>query len=143
MSRDHRDRHVLHHSCPTRRSSVLRALYDRVGGRYDVDLSVAFNDVDFCLKVRALGLRIVVTPYAELYHHESVSRGSDNAPEKLERFVREARTMRERWAAVIDQDPYWNPNLHIDSETPTLGFPPRIPKPWRDGEVDATPRADR
>src|SRR3546814_2569689 len=94
-----------------------------------------------CLKVRALGLRIVVTPYAELYHHESVSRGSDNAPEKLERFLREARTMRERWAAVIDQDPYWNPNLHIDRETPTLGFPPRIPKPWRDGEVDATPLA--
>src|SRR3546814_21161414 len=94
-----------------------------------------------CLNVLALGLRIGVTPYAELYHHESVSRGSDNAPEKLERFLREARTMRERWAAVIAQDPYWNPNLHIDSETPTIGFPPRIPKPWRDGEVDATPRA--
>lgn len=113
---------------------TTRALYDRVGGLDEEHLSVAFNDVDLCLKIRALGLRIVVTPYAELYHHESVSRGSDTAPEKLERFLREARTMRERWAAVIDEDPYWNPNLHIDSETPTLGFPPRIQKPWRAAE---------
>lgn len=122
---------------------TTKALYDQVGGLDEADLAVAFNDVDFCLKIRAAGLRIVVTPYAELYHHESVSRGSDNAPEKLERFLREARTMRERWAAVIDEDPYWNPNLHIDSETPTLGFPPRIQKPWRQPQGTATAGAQK
>lgn len=138
--------HLVHNASAVTAACLLttKALYDRVGGLDAVDLAVAFNDVDFCLKIRALGLRIVVTPYAELYHHESVSRGSDNAPEKLERFLREARVMRERWAAVIDEDPYWNPNLHIDSETPTLGFPPRILKPWRQdkaGIAEPGPRA--
>ena len=86
--------------------------------------------MDFCLKIRASGQRIVVAPHAELYHYESVSRGSDNATEKLARFRREMATMRERWGGVIDQDPYWNPNLNIDDEMPSLAFPPRIQKPW-------------
>jgi len=107
-----------------------RDLWDRVGGLDEQRLAVAFNDVDFCLKLRALGLRIVVTPYAELYHHESVSRGTENSPEKVARFRAEAQTMLERWPEALAADPYFNPNLHIDSEHPILGFPPRVEKPW-------------
>lgn len=110
---------------------TTRKLWDTAGGLDEEHLTVAFNDVDFCLKIRALGQRIVVAPAAELYHYESVSRGADNAPEKLARFRREMATMRARWDHIIDEDPYWNPNLHIDNETPTLGFPPRVRKPWQ------------
>lgn len=108
-----------------------RAIWEAVGGLDEAELPVAFNDVDFCLKVRALGHRVVVTPHAELYHHESVSRGTDTSPEKLARFRREMAVMRQRWGDALDRDPYWNPNLHIDSEQPVFGFPPRIDKPWR------------
>ena len=117
---------------------TTRELWDAVGGLDEEHLTVAFNDVDFCLKIRALGHRIVVAPAAELYHYESVSRGTDNAPAKLARFRREMATMRDRWGHVIDQDPYWNPNLHIDNESPTLGFPPRLRKPWQSLLPDRT-----
>jgi GT2 family glycosyltransferase len=124
---------LLHNATAVTGACLLttRALWDEVGGLDEEHLTVAFNDVDFCLKIREAGRRIVVAPLAELYHYESVSRGTDNAPEKLARFRREMATMRARWDHVIDQDPYWNPNLHIDNEMPTLGFPPRVQKPWR------------
>ena len=91
-----------------------RALYDEVGG-FDERLAVDFNDVDFCLKVRAAGYRIVFTPYARLYHHESGSFGGrvQNAED--------VRRMREMWGATLDHDPYYNPNLSRDFPDCRLG----------------------
>ena len=90
---------------------MRRECFDEIGGLNEKNLAVAFNDVDLCLKVREAGYDIVWTPFAELYHLESASRGSDMAPEKAERFAREVEYMRSRWGDVLDNDPYYNPNL--------------------------------
>lgn len=95
---------------------VRRADYQRVGGLDAEHLAVAYNDVDFCLRIGALGLRCVWTPYAELLHHESLSRGSDRLPAKRQRLAREARVMRERWGTKLDRDPAYNPNLTLQGE---------------------------
>lgn len=87
-----------------------------VGGFNENNLKVAFNDVDFCLKVRELGYRNLWTPYAELYHHESKSRGLEDTPEKIERFRKEIEYMKEKWGARLFNDPYYNPNLTLDRE---------------------------
>lgn len=94
---------------------VRRSTYDRVGG-LDEALAVAFNDVDFCLRVRATGLRNVFTPYAVLLHHESATRGSDMAPERRMRFEREVRLMQARWRDALADDPYYSPHLTRDHE---------------------------
>lgn len=107
---------------------VRKALYEEVGGLDEVRLPVAFNDVDFCLRLRAAGYRNVWTPYAELLHHESATRGDDVAPEKQARFSREVAWMRERWGALIDGDPAYNPNLTLASEDFGLAWPPRCPR---------------
>lgn len=114
-----------------------RQVFEEVGGLDEVNLPVAFNDVDLCLRMRENGYRIVWTPFAELYHLESVSRGSDLEPDKIDRFRREVKYLTERWRAVIAHDPYYNPNLTVDGEDFTLAFPPRIPLPWRDPAVGA------
>ncbi len=94
---------------------VRRAIWDEVGGLDAERLKVAFNDVDFCLKVREAGYRNVWTPFAELYHHESASRGSDISEEKRARFVGEVETMMERWGEALENDPYYNPNLNREA----------------------------
>lgn len=91
---------------------VRKGIYDQVGG-LDENLVVAFNDVDFCLKVREAGFRNLWTPYAELYHHESLTRGADNTNKKRLRARREAEYMRERWGGKLDSDPAYNPNLTL------------------------------
>lgn len=90
---------------------VKRDIFDRVGGFDEQHLAVAFNDIDLCLKIHAEGKLIVYTPYAELLHHESVSRGYEDTPEKIARFDREYKTMQQRWGDRLTQDPYYNPNL--------------------------------
>jgi glycosyltransferase involved in cell wall biosynthesis len=101
---------------------VLRkAVWLQAGGMDAERLHVAFNDVDFCLKVRALGLRNLFTPWAELVHHESKTRGTDADAAQRERFEREVRTMRSRWGRVLDGDPYYNPNLTLVREDYSLG----------------------
>lgn len=106
---------------------MRKALFDEVGG-FDADhLAVAFNDVDLCLKLRARGYRVVWTPYAELYHLESVSRGGDLEAATRERFRAETLHMRRRWAAVLDADPFYNPNLTLHACDYGLAFPPRRP----------------
>lgn len=95
---------------------VRKELYEKVGGMDDKNLPVAYNDVDFCLKVRELGYRNIYTPYAILYHHESISRGAEDTPEKLARFAAETHYMRERWGDIIDRDPAYNPNLTRSAE---------------------------
>lgn len=96
---------------------VRTAAFDAVQGM-DEGFTVAFNDVDFCLRLRKAGWRVVWTPYAELYHHESKSRGSDeNDPEKKRRFAGEQARLYEKFGReAILRDPYYNPNLSLDYE---------------------------
>jgi len=93
---------------------VRREVFDAVGGLDEQGLPVAFNDVDLCLKVQQAGYRNLWTPFAELYHHESVSRGADETPEKRARFAGECSVMRERWSALLANDPNYNPNLALE-----------------------------
>jgi O-antigen biosynthesis protein len=108
---------------------VRREAFERVGG-FDEILAVAFNDVDLCLKLQAAGYRNLYTPYAELYHHESASRGYEDTPEKMKRFQQEADILRERWMPVLMNDPYYNPNLTLSGDPFTLAWPPRV-EPFR------------
>lgn len=89
-----------------------RDLYLEVGGLDEKHLKVAFNDVDYCLRLRAAGYRVVWTPHAELYHHESVSRGKDTSWRKYLRAEREVAVMRRRWKHLMLNDPFYNPNLN-------------------------------
>lgn len=92
-----------------------RSVYEEVGGLTE-ELAVAFNDVDYCLKVRKTGKLVVYNPYAELYHYESKSRGLEDSPEKVERFNGEVEILLSRWRAVIEEgDPYYNCNLTLDN----------------------------
>ena len=76
---------------------------------------MAYNDVDFCLRLREKGYLLVWTPYAELYHYESKSRGADTDAERVARFEAEAELFRTRWKETLDRgDPYYNPNLTLD-----------------------------
>ena len=93
---------------------VKRSVYEEVGG-FDSAFAVAFNDVDFCLKVRQAGYLVVYHPYAELIHYESKSRGYDDTAEKINRFQSEIQLFQGRWKAFLEQgDPYYNPNLTLD-----------------------------
>ncbi len=94
---------------------VKASVYDEMNG-LDEKFTVAFNDVDFCLRVRNSGYRIVYTPYAELYHYESKSRGQDTKGAAKERFDGERRRMKERYGESLICDPYYNPNLTLDRE---------------------------
>lgn len=89
---------------------VRRQVFDEVGG-LDEQIAVAFNDVDLCLRIRAAGYRNIWTPFAELVHHESASRGREDTPEQVARFRREVRFMQDRWGAALGSDPCYNPNL--------------------------------
>lgn len=104
---------------------LRRDVFERAGGFNESDLAVAFNDIDLCLRVQRLGLRNLWTPFAELYHHESASRGSDEAPEKKARFRREIEYMQRTWGPVIERDPAYNPNLSVDLLGWALAWPPR------------------
>lgn len=99
---------------------VKRSVFDAVEG-LDERYKVAFNDVDFCMKVRALGKLIVYTPYAEMYHYESKSRGKEETPEQIQRFQSEVALFEEKWADVLEAgDPYYSPNLALNNENCTL-----------------------
>ncbi|MEK6684063.1 MAG: glycosyltransferase family 2 protein [Nitrospirota bacterium] len=95
---------------------VRREVFEEVGG-FDERLSHAFNDVDLCLKIREKGYLVIYTPYAELYHHESLSRGYEDTPEQKVRFASEIKFMQDRWKSILEAgDPYYNPNLTLDKE---------------------------
>ena len=95
---------------------VKKELYTLVGGLDEVNLKIAFNDVDFCLKVREAGYLNVWTPFAKLYHHESKSRGAEDTPEKQARFQQEVLWMQAKWGEKLKNDPYYNVNLTLDHE---------------------------
>jgi O-antigen biosynthesis protein len=104
---------------------VKKALFEQVGGLNDQELAVGFNDVDFCLKLVETGYRNVWTPYAELIHHESATRGQDNSPEKQRRAEKELRYMRKRWGDQLHIDPAYNPNLSDGHDDMSFAWPPR------------------
>lgn len=92
---------------------VKKSDFDAVGG-LDETFQVAFNDIDLCMKFRAAGKKIIFTPYAELYHYESKSRGLEDTPEKQFRFDKEVKRFQEKWAQQLEmEDPYYSPNLSV------------------------------
>ncbi|MGH7556627.1 MAG: glycosyltransferase family 2 protein, partial [Gemmatimonadota bacterium] len=101
---------------------VRKNVYEAVGGFNETDLPVAFNDVDFCLRVRETGYLNVWTPYAELYHLESTSRGAEDNPEKQARAVREIMYMQEKWERPLQNDPYYSPHLTKHAENFSLAI---------------------
>jgi len=108
-----------------------RALFLHLDGFDARHLPVAFNDVDYCLRVREAGLRVIWTPYARLYHYESYSRGADDTPEKRLRAKHEAHYMRKRWKHVMRHDPFYNPNLSYVRPDFSLNHAPLVKKPWQ------------
>lgn len=93
---------------------VKKKLYDKVGG-LDESFAVSLNDVDFCLKLRCAGYLNVFTPFAELFHFESVSRGLDDQGQKAARYNEESEHFREKWREMLEKgDPYYNPNFSLD-----------------------------
>jgi glycosyltransferase involved in cell wall biosynthesis len=103
---------------------VRRQAWDDVGGLDEEELAVAFNDVDFCLRLGEAGWRVVWTPYAELFHLESVSRGTELLREK--EFAGEIACMQRRWSGRLRADPAYNPNLTLVYEDWSLAWPPRV-----------------
>ena len=90
-----------------------KSVFKDVAG-FSEGLAVAFNDIDYCMKVRKLGKLVVYNPYVCLYHYESKSRGLEDTPEKIERFNREIATFLKKWGNIVNKgDPYYNPNLTL------------------------------
>lgn len=93
---------------------VRRSVFDEVEGLNE-DFKVAFNDIDFCLKVRKAGYLVVYNPYAQFYHYESKSRGQEDSADKVARFQQEIGLFGERWGELLENgDSYYNPNLTLD-----------------------------
>jgi GT2 family glycosyltransferase len=120
---------------------VRRNVFLNVEG-FDEALGIAYNDVDFCLRLRAAGWRIVWTPSAELYHRESVSIGRHYTGEREQQWSFESNLIRSRWSEELISDPHHNPNLSLDPlQLWEPAFPPRVSYPWRAGlrvrEADA------
>jgi GT2 family glycosyltransferase len=95
---------------------TTRKIYDEVGG-LDESLKVAFNDIDFCLKIRSHNHQVVFTPYSKFFHYESKSRGPEDSPEKIKRFHGEMRNFAKKWKTILEKgDPYYNPNLTLSAK---------------------------
>ena len=121
-------RAVLAHSfsAVTAACLVLQKIhFDAVGGLDAEHLAVSYNDVDLCLRLREQGLRTVWTPYAELVHHESISRGRDRSGKNHERFMRERAHMLQRWGVTLRHDPAYNLNLNLEQGDFSLADTPR------------------
>jgi len=99
-----------------------RSIWHEVGGMEE-RLAVAFNDIDFCIKLTSAGYSIVWTPWAELYHHESISRGYESTPEKQARFRQETEFMVDRWGPILAKDPHYNQHLTLKNESFMLRQP--------------------
>jgi O-antigen biosynthesis protein len=104
---------------------VRKKVFVEVGGFDDVNLAVNFNDADFCLQLLERGLQIIWTPYANLIHRESASRGHQRTPREESQFFREADHMQQRWGTVLRCDPFYSPNFSLNLPGFDLAFPPR------------------
>jgi len=105
--------------------AIRRSVWEELGG-LDESFQVAWNDIDFCLRVRAAGYVIAYAPTALLYHYESLSRGDDGNPEKYGRYSDEVSRLRHRWFPVLMNDPYYSPNHSVTRRAFDLAFPPRV-----------------
>jgi glycosyltransferase involved in cell wall biosynthesis len=116
---------------------VRREVYEQVGGLDEMHLAVTYNDVDFCLRLREAGYVNIWTPFAELIHHESISRGSDRLAKNAERFHTERDYMLKRWGELLQRDPAYNPNLSQVHADFSCAKPPRHDwaTPWFDTSV--------
>jgi GT2 family glycosyltransferase len=96
---------------------IKKSIYDELHGLNEVEFKIAYNDVDFCLRVLESGYLNIFTPFTEAYHHESVSRGYEVTPEKIARFQKEKDALFDRHKELLENgDPYYNPNLTLDRE---------------------------
>ena len=103
---------------------VRREVFESIG-LLDEGYFLYFEETDFCLRARVAGYRNVWTPFAEMYHHESASRGEDDTRDKTVRFEYEYSYMRAKWGPFLDDDPAYNPNLTLVHEDFRLAWPPR------------------
>lgn len=117
--------------------AVQKQHFMKVGGFDEVNLRVACNDVDLCLKFTEIGLRNIYTPFASLFHHESATRGYEDTPEKMARFQKEVSYMRSRWPALMANDPAYSPNLTLDHEDFGLAWPPRVAHAYANANTNA------
>ena len=111
---------------------IQRKVFQQVGGFEETHLPVDFNDVDFCLRLGKAGYRNVWTPYANLYHHESATRGIDRSPAGQQRFASETNYMRSTWGDLLVSDPTYNPNLDLTGTAFEVSAAPRVSllSPW-------------
>ena len=109
---------------------IRRSDFLNVSG-FEPELRIAYNDVDLCLKIRALGLKIVGDPEILLIHKESRTRGSDKQGEHAARLAQESAWMHERWSDMIENDPFYSPNLTLDRADFAPAVPPRVLLPWK------------
>nr|WP_230957942.1 glycosyltransferase [Burkholderia diffusa] len=105
---------------------VRKSIYLDAAGLDERELSVAFSDVDFCIRVREAGYRHVWTPYAELYRHESKVLDDSSSPAAQARFDEAVQVMQQRWGALLQSDPFYSPNLTLTEEDFGLAWPPRV-----------------
>lgn len=103
---------------------IKRSVFEEAGG-FDESLAVAFNDVEFCLRVREMGYRNVYTSFAKLFHHESISRGYEDTPAKQIRFAQEVARLKQKWGGLLQSDPYYSPHLTTSREDFSLEVPER------------------
>jgi GT2 family glycosyltransferase/glycosyltransferase involved in cell wall biosynthesis len=105
--------------------ALRKSVFEKVGGFDEENLGVTFNDIDFCLRVTERGYRVVWTPYANLIHHESASRGHQRTREEQAEFERAVDYMQTTWGAQLMRDPFYNPNLSLNPPGFETAFPPR------------------
>ena len=111
---------------------LRREVFDQLGGLDEVNLAVDYNDIDFCLRLRRAGLRVIWTPHAQLYHHESATRGRQRPPAQQQRYDREVAFMQSTWGPWLHNDPAYNPNLTLRGTQFELAQRPRVSlvEPW-------------
>ncbi|HEY2979445.1 MAG TPA: glycosyltransferase family 2 protein, partial [Burkholderiaceae bacterium] len=120
-------------SAVTAACMVLRKdVFDALGGLDEVNLAVDYNDIDFCLRIRRAGYRVIWTPHAQLYHHESATRGQQRTTAEQRRYDREVAFMQSNWGGWLSNDPAYNPNLTLRATRFELSDQPRVNlvEPW-------------
>ncbi len=110
---------------------VRRSIFDAIQGFNATQLAIAFNDVDFCLRIAEKGYYNVWTPFAKMYHYESASRGYEDTPEKKARFQQECAYMYQRWGTQLQNDPTFNPNLDLQHGDFRWSMKSRAKQPWK------------
>ncbi len=105
--------------------AIRKNIWEELNGMDELNLPVAYNDIDLCLKAREKNLKVIFTPFSRVFHHESISRGVDDAPERNERLRNEISFMRKKWGKFLEYDPAYNPNLEMIKGTFKLSQNPR------------------